>query len=112
MFVRRTIVNAALPAEPLAGGLQHDSLAGSDLAQAGDLLAGHYAGIGMRQQSGLAQYQRAHRGEIGDRGFVAEHLQCVARGLVSQLGLVAQRKQRFGATCGRTGARNGEYLVG
>ena len=42
---------------------------------------------------------------------MAERLQCVARGLVSQLGLVAQREQRLGATCGRTGARDGEYLV-
>ena len=112
MFVGRTVVNAALPAEPLAGGLQHDALAGRHLAQAGDLLARHHAGIGVRQQSGLAQHQRAHRGEIGDRRFVAERLQCVARGLVSQLGLVAQREQRFGTTCGRTGARDGEHLVG
>ena len=43
---------------------------------------------------------------------MAQHLQCVARGLVSQLGLVAQREQRFGATCGRTSARDGEHLVG
>jgi len=56
MFVGRTVVNATLPAEPLAGGLQHNSLAGRHLTQAGDLLACHHAGIGMRQQSGLAQH--------------------------------------------------------
>ena len=105
-------MNAALPAEPLAGGLQHDALAGRHLAQAGDLLARHHAGIGMRQQPGLAQHQRAHRGEIGDRRFVAERLQCVARRLVSQLRLVAQREQRLGATGGRAGAGDGEHLVG
>ena len=111
-FVGRTVVNAALPAEPLAGRLQHDALTGRHLPQAGDLLARHHAGIGMRQQSGLAQHKRAHRSQIGNRGFVAERLQCVARGLVSQLRLVAQREQRFGATCGRAGARDGEHLVG
>ncbi len=83
MFVGRTVVNAALPAEPLAGGLQHDALTGRHLAQAGDLLARHNAGIGMRQQPGLAQHERAHRGQIGNRRFVTERLQRVARGLVS-----------------------------
>ena len=112
MFVGRTVVNAATLAEPLAGRLQHDALARRHLAQGGDLLARHHAGIGMRQQSGLAQHQRAHRGQIGDRRVVAERLQRVARGLVAQLGLVAQREQRFGATCGRAGARDGEHLVG
>ena len=38
--------------------LQHDALADGDRAQAGDLLARHDAGIGVRQQAGLAQHQR------------------------------------------------------
>ena len=112
MFVGRTVVDATTVAEPLAGRLQHDALAGRHLAQACDLLARHHAGIGMRQQSSLAQDKRAHRGQIGDRGFVTERLQCVARGLVSQLGLVAQREQRLGAPCGCAGAGDGEHLVG
>jgi hypothetical protein len=112
MFVGRTVVNAALPAEPLAGGLEHDALAGRHLAQGGDLFARHHARIGMGQQSGLAQHKRAHCGQIRDRRFVTEGLQRVAGGLVSQLGLVAQREQRFSAACGRASACDGDDLVG
>ena len=58
MLVGRAEMHAALLAQPLAGRFQHDALAGGDLAQRRDLLARHDAGIGVRQQAGLAQHQR------------------------------------------------------
>ena len=79
---------------------------------AGDLLARHDAGIGVRQQAGLAQHQAAHRGEILDGGGVAQRRQRIARRLVAQLRLVAQGEQRLGAARRLAGAGDGEHLVG
>ena len=72
-----------------------------DLAQAGDVLARHHAGIDVRQQAGLVEHQLAHRGQIVDRRGVAQRGERIARRRVAQLGLVAEREQRF--VCSRRG---------
>ena len=82
-----------------------------DIPQAGDLGPAHDSGIGVRQQSGLAQHQRAHRLKIIDRGFVPERVERLARGAVAKLGLVAQREQRLGAARGRARASDRQHFV-
>ncbi len=111
LFVGRAKMHAALFAQPLAGRFQHDALAGGNRAQAHDLLARHDAGIGVRQQAGLAQHEAAHGREILDRGLVAERRQRLTRRGVAQLGLIAQGEQRLGAARRGAGAGNGEDLV-
>ena len=110
-LIGRTVVNSARFAEPRAERFQHDALAGRDRPQAGDLGPAHDSGIGVRQQSGLAQHQRAHRLEIIDRGLVSERVQRLPGGAVAQLRLVAEREKRLRAAGGGSGAGDGEHLV-
>ena len=112
MLVGRAEMDAALFTKSLAGRFEHDALAGGDSAQRGDLLARHDAGIGVRQQAGLAQHQAAHRGQILDRGSVAERGQRIARRGVAQLRLVTQGEQRLGAARRLARAGDGEDLIG
>ena len=65
----------------------------------------------MRQQSCLAQHQRAHRLEIIDGGFVSERVERVPGGAVAQLRLIAEREKRLRAAGGRSGAGDGEHLI-
>ena len=110
-LVGRAIVYAARFAEPRAKGLEHNALTGRYGPQASDLGPAHHAGIGVRQEAGLAQHQRAHRLEIVDRGFVPERVERLAGGAVAQLRLVAQREQRLRAARGRPCACDREYLL-
>ena len=104
-------MHAARFAQPRAERLQHDALAGRYRPQPSHLGPAHDSGIGVRQQSGLAQHQRAHRPQIIDGGFVPERGQLVAGRAVAQLRLVAEREQRLRAAGGRSGAGDGEHLV-
>ena len=65
----------------------------------------------MRQQSRLAQHERAHRLEIVDRGLVPERVQRLPGGAVAQLRLVAEREERLGAAGGRACAGDRKHLV-
>ena len=65
----------------------------------------------MRQQSGLAQHERAHRLKIIDGGLVSERVQRLARRAIAQLRLVAEREQRLRAAGGRSGAGDGEHFI-
>ncbi len=82
-LVGRAVMNAARFAKPCAQRFQHDSLAGRDCAQPGDLGAAHDSGIGVRQEAGLAHDERAHRVKIIDRGFMPERVQRLARGAIA-----------------------------
>ena len=65
----------------------------------------------MRQQSCLAQHQRAHRLEIVDGGFVSERVQRVPGSAVAKLRLIAEREKGLRAAGGRPGAGDGEHLI-
>ena len=105
LLVGRAVVHAALSRTAARWSLSSMMpWLARDLAQRRDLLARHDAGIGVRQQAGLAQHQRAHRGEIGDRRLVAERVERLARRAVAQLGLVAEREQRLVAAGRLAGA--------
>src|SRR3984885_8027576 len=111
LVVRRAIMHAAWFAEPRAERFQHDSLAGGDRTQAGELRAVHHAGICVRQQSGLAQHERAHRLEIVDCGSVPERVEGLPGGAVAHLRLIAEREERLRAAGGRPGARYRDHLL-
>ena len=110
-LVGRAIVDAARLAQARAQRFQHDSLTGGYRPERRDLGAAHHPGIGVRQESGLAQHKRAHRLEIVDRGFVSERVERFARGAVAKLRLVAEREQRLRAAGGRAGAGDRKHLV-
>ena len=112
VLVRAAVVDLAGLAQPRARAFQHDALAGGDGAQGGDLVAVHHAGVGVRQQPGLLQHQRAHGGQVGDGRLVPQRRQRLPRLAPAQLRLVAQGEQRLGAA-GR-GARAGDrqHLLG
>ena len=59
-LIGRAVMNSARFAQPGAEGFEHDALAGRHCPQAGHLRSAHDSGIGVRQQSGLAQHKRAH----------------------------------------------------
>ena len=82
-------------AQPRRHVLQHHALRHRHLAERGDVGLAHHAGIDVGQEPGFAEHQRAHRGEIIDRGPVAEPGQRPPRRLVFQLRLVAEREQRL-----------------
>ena len=65
----------------------------------------------MRQEPGLAQYERAHRPEIFDRRFIAECVERLSGGAVAKLRLVAKREEGLRAAGGRSGARDREHFV-
>ena len=111
-LVGRAVMNAARLAQARAEQFQHDALAGRHCPQAGDLGPAHDSGIGVRQQPGLAQRERAHRLEIVDRGFVSERIQSLAGGAIAQLWLVAQCEQRLRAAGGRSSAGDRKHFVG
>ena len=99
-------MNPARFAQSRAEGFQHDALAGRHRPKAGDLRPAHDSRIGVRQQSGLAQHERAHRLEILNGGFVSERVQRLPSGAVAKL-----RLKRLRAARGRSGTGNGEHLV-
>ena len=111
-LVGRAEMRPAAARQPLGGGFQHQALRHRHRAQARDLVRRHHAGIEVRQEAGLAQHQRGHRGEIGDRAVVAEPRQLLARRAVAQLGLVAEREQRLLAAGRGARARDRQHLVG
>ena len=55
---------------------------------------------------------RAHAAEVLERRLAAERAQLVARDLVAELRLVAEREERLGAAGRRARARDREHLVG
>ncbi len=105
-------MRAAFLAQPLRDVLQHDSLRNANASEFGYLVAVHDTRIDMRQQAGVLQQHVAHCGEIGQRRFMAEMLQLLARSAVSKLGLIAEREQCFVASGPFAGTRDSENLLG
>ena len=68
IFVGRPEMRPAPLRQPLRRGLQHDPLRDADAAQATELVAAYDARVDVWQQAGLIEHERAHRGEIVDRG--------------------------------------------
>ncbi len=77
----------------------------------GDLGTIHDSWIGVRQQSGLAQHERAHRLQIVDRGLMPERVKRLPRGAIAKLRFVAQREKRLRTTGGRSGASDRKHVV-
>ena len=83
----------------------------TDTRRSAAILAIQHAGIRVRQQSALVQYELAHAREILHRAGGAERIERPPRRLVFELGLVAEREQRFGAAGFAPGVRDGQHLV-
>ena len=110
-LVRRGPVRAALRAEPLRGRLEHDPHRGRDRPQRLELGARHHAGVEVRQQSGLLEHEPRAALEVLERRLAAERAQLLARDLVAQLRLVAEREERLAAAGRGAGARDREHLL-
>ena len=110
-LVRGGPVRAALRAEPLGRRLEHDPHRGRDGPQRLELGARHHARIEVRQEPRLLEHEPRAALEVLERRRAAERAQLLARDLVAQLGLVAEREERFAAAGRGAGARDREHLV-
>ena len=110
-LVRRGPVRAALRAEPLGSRLEHDPHRGRDGPQRLELGARHHAGVEVRQEPGLLEHEPRAALQVLERRLAAERAQLLARDLVAQLGLVAEREERLATAGGRAGARDREHLL-
>ena len=111
VLIGRAVVDLPLPHQPRRHALEHDSLRDRDLAQEGDVLGGHDAGVGVGQQPRLLRHDARDLGQVGDGRLVAERGQLFARHLVAQLGLVAEGEERLRTACGSAGAGDFQHLV-
>ena len=91
--------------------LEHDPHRGGDRPQRSELVAAHHARVEVRQQAGLLEHEPRDAAEVLDRRLAAERRELVARDLVAQLRLVAEREERLRAAGRRAGARDREHLV-
>ena len=112
LLVGRAEMRAAARGEPVGGGLEHDPLGGRHLAERRKLVAGHDARVRVRKQARLLEDELAHPRQVLDRRLAAERPKLLARDLVAELRLVAEREERLGAAGRRTGAGDVEHLVG
>ncbi len=103
-LVRRGPVRPALRSEPLGGRLEHDPHRGGDRPERLELGARHDAGVQVRQQPGLLEHEPRAALEVLERRLAAERAELLARDLVAQLGLVAEREERL-AAAGRRARR-------
>ena len=110
-LVLRGPVRTTLLSEPLRSRLEHDPHRGGDGPQRFQLRARHDAGIEVRQQPRLLEHEPRAPLEVLERRLTTERPELLARDLVAQLRLVAEREERFVAAGGRTGARDREHLV-
>ena len=110
-LVRRGPVRPAPLAEPLGGRLEHDPHRRRDRPQRLELRARHHAGVQVRQQAGLLEHEPRAAREVLERRLAAERAQLLARDLVAELGLVAEREERLAAARRRARARDREHLV-
>ena len=111
LLVRRGPVRAAPACEPSCSRLQHDPHRRRDRPQRNEVGAAHHAWIEVRQQPRLVEHELRDPCQILERRLAAERREFRPRDLVAELGLVAEREQRLGATGGRAGARDREHLL-
>ena len=100
----------AMAVEVRVERLQHHPLAGRDGAQLGQLAGVEGTGVGVGEQAGLLEDERAHRRQVADRGVVAVLAQPVAGHVVAQLGALPEREQRLVAAGPGTGLGDLEHL--
>ena len=110
-LVGRGPVRPALLAEPLRRRLEHDPHRGGDRPQRFQLRARHDPGIEVRQQARLLEHEPRAALEVLERRLAAERAQLLARDLVAQLRLVAEREERLVAAGRRARARDREHLL-
>ena len=110
-LVGRGPVRSALLAEPLRRRLEHDPHRGRDRPQRFQLRARHDPGIEVRQQARLLEHEPRAALEVLERRLAAERAQLLARDLVAQLRLVAEREERLVAAGRSAGARDRQHLA-
>ena len=110
-LVRRAVVRHALLRKPGGSGLQHDPLRSRHRPQQGELVPCHHAGVHVREEARLGEYELAHAREIFDRRLAAELGELLARGAVAALRLVPEGEERLVAAGLRPRARHLEHLV-
>ncbi len=110
-LVRRGPVRPSPLAEPVGGRLEHDPHRGADRSQELELLAGHDAGVQMRQETRLLEDELRAASEVLERRLAAERAQLLARDLVAQLGLVPEGEERLAAAGRGSRPRDREHLV-
>ena len=97
LLVGRAIMRHALLAQACARGLEHDPLRRGEGTKRCELLVVEDARISVGQEPGLGEDALHAMREVGGGCCEAELGEFDARGLVAQLGLVAERKQRLAA---------------
>ena len=76
-----------------------------------ELSAGHDTGVQVRQQARLREDEPRAALEVLERRRAPQRVQLLARDLVAQLGLVAEREERLAASRRRARPRDREHLV-
>ncbi len=110
-LVRRGPVRQALPGQPVGDGLEHDPHRRGDRSQRRDLLAAHHTRVEVRQKPGLVEHEPRAALEVLERRRAAARRELLARHLVTQLRLVAEREQRLGAAGRRPCSCDREHLA-
>ena len=88
--------------EPLRGRLEHDPHRGRDRPERLELRARHHARVEVRQEARLLEHEAGAAREVLERRLAAERAQLLARDLVAELRLVAEREERLAAARSRT----------
>ncbi len=109
-LVGRGPVRAAPLSEPARGRLEHDPHRGRNGPQRLELGTRHHPGIEVRKQPGLLQDEASAALEVLESRLAAERAELLARGLVAELGLVAEREERLAAAGGSASARDLQHL--
>ncbi len=110
-LVGRRPVRPALLRKPLGGGLEHDPHRGGDGPEPLELGAAHDARVEVRQKPRLLEHEPRAAFQVLERRLAAERAELLARDLVPQLGLVAEREERLAAPRRRAGPRDREHVL-
>src|SRR6185503_5315237 len=76
-----------------------------------ELVAGHHAGVQMRQQTRLLEHPPRAAPEVLERRLAAELGELLARDPIARLRAVAEGEERLGAARLRARPRDGQHLV-
>jgi len=111
LLVGRGPVRAVALREPLGRRLEHDPHRRGDRPQRSELVAGHHAGVQMRQQTRLLEHPPRAAPEVLERRLAAELGELLARDPIARLRAVAEGEERLGAARLRARPRDGQHLV-
>ena len=110
-LVRRGPVRPAPRAEPLRGRLEHDPHRGETGRSASSSARVITPGLRCGRRPVSSSTSRAQRSRYSSVVAQPSARELLARDLVAQLGLVAEREERLAAARGGTGARDREHLL-